>query len=1066
MAENSWRRSWVEYVDFLLANKQRPQEKTNGVLNRWYADSYGRKMLGQLPEDEGPLIDKISNKGEIYQVAVVDPKHDRSRLLSDEDDITRLAEQDENKTWWGEYNGYIDFCQRNNRLPGRAYTIDRKELKWYTDNKEEWLTGKMPPLRVVAFADLIAWSLSFNYLSKEETAKREFEDMCRQMCRRYSVFIDQNRELPTYRTDRELYNWWEKQILKTDPSLLPEDVRTRVFALRDKIKKFDPNKALWESERKEIEKKQNEHRTQAQERKKKIEQKKIDKLKANARLSITASKRTVSQDERWNRMWQAYMDYMEKYKHRPSKHHAEDLKLFHWFKHSKKLLNQGQLQEDRIERFKLLLDDATAYQRVNQHQYVNTELKVTEDSMHLYPYQAEMKERIEQAFLEYASVMVQMPTGTGKTHVIASVVRDFERDKMGEVWVVAHRRELVLQIKNTLAKYLTKSEMLHIQAVSIQWLSKHYHEMTSEPSLIVIDEAHHAVAMTYAAVMEAYPLAKKLGVTATPYRLSGDGFRTLFQTLLTSKGIKTFIKEGYLSDFDYYSIDRQSEEKYKVNELKKRGLDGDYQNKELDEKFNQEEIISRLFASYNRYAKGKKGFVYAISIAHAENIATYYRQHGVNAVAISSKTDENERARLIEAFKNGEVSIICSVDLFSEGFDAPDADFIQLARPTLSLSKYLQMVGRGLRTAKGKKSCIILDNVGLIDRFGLPSKERDWEAYFNGGWKTGQRQDNDNEPETFIERVLGKRYIGPDNVNEMNLYSSHEVDKAQQIIIDRYRVVTQKNGALGIENKQTHEKVFDCVYDHIAINENGIVVLQKNGETKWYDLLNGCIYPSMPDVGYIGTIPMAYCRQCFYPRLRSRWMNEQQYITKEIMLRQFGSGLEWNGRYIPWSLNPKIYRIIEQKPYGARLLEDDERQYVQDNPGSKVVVLGHVPDLDAWFMNRQRDYDEFARKAKAYPVEYCETDVDKLQADPANKRVWKDGNGIITVTPKDGKQYWIDSMNGRKIFSRPTMCRKRGKASLLYVGDFAFIRNDKTRTMPLHDWQISSDDNKGIYIKE
>ena len=110
-------------------------------------------------------------------------------------------------------------------------------------------------------------------------------------------------------------------------------------------------------------------------------------------------------------------------------------------------------------------------------------------------------------------------------------------------------------------------------------------------------------------------------------------------------------------------------------------------------------------------------------------------------------------------------------------------------------------------------------------------------------------------------------------------------------------------------------------------------------------------------------------------------------------------------------------------------MEDDERQYVQDNPGSKVVVLGHVPDLDAWFMNRQRDYDEFARKANAYPLVYCETDVDKLQADPGNKRVWKDGNGIITVTPKDGKQYWIDSMNGRKIFSRPTMCRQRGKAS-------------------------------------
>lgn len=162
MAEDRWRRSWVEYVDFLFANKQRPRQMTDDALNHWYMDNYGQMVLDKLPDREDALFSKITDESKIYQAAVVDPYHDRSVILLNRQDIEKMSERDDDKAWWGAYNEYIDFCQNNNRLPGRAYTIDRKILKWYTENKEAWLSGNIQELKDEAFADLIAWSIAFN----------------------------------------------------------------------------------------------------------------------------------------------------------------------------------------------------------------------------------------------------------------------------------------------------------------------------------------------------------------------------------------------------------------------------------------------------------------------------------------------------------------------------------------------------------------------------------------------------------------------------------------------------------------------------------------------------------------------------------------------------------------------------------------------------------------------------------------------------------------------------------------------------------------------------------------
>ena len=363
----------------------------------------------------------------------------------------------------------------------------------------------------------------------------------------------------------------------------------------------------------------------------------------------------------------------------------------------------------------------------------------------LRDYQQEMLGRVNDAWRQCRSVMVQMPTGTGKTHLMAEVIRR-ERLRVNSnndisVLIVAHRRELIAQISETLDGFGVEHGLIvsgqpvdvtkHVQVASIQTLTrrsispKERGNMVLNFSLVIVDEAHHAVAKTYRMLWEQWPEARFLGLTATPCRLNGATFTDLFDTLLQSWTIQEFIDKGWLSDFDYVSASPGSEELRRVASLTKRGVDGDYQTKELATVMDCPESIAHLYKTYEQFADGKKGIVYAINREHAQHIAAYYQEHGVSCAVIDAKTPGKERATLVEQYKRGALDVLVNVDIFSEGFDCPEVEFIQLARPTLSLNKYLQQVGRGMRISEGKDAVLILDQVGLYQMFGLPTEERD-----------------------------------------------------------------------------------------------------------------------------------------------------------------------------------------------------------------------------------------------------------------------------------------------------------------------------------------------------
>ena len=457
--------------------------------------------------------------------------------------------------------------------------------------------------------------------------------------------------------------------------------------------------------------------------------------------------------------------------------------------------------------------------------------------MLLRDYQSYICSRVSDAFDKHRSIMVQMPTGTGKTMVLAELVkRLMMKDEGIRILIVAHRRELIEQIKATVKRMGLNADnqlsVINNQTIiveSIQTISRRIATIEFAPSLVVIDEAHHALAKTYKMMWDAWPDAKFLGLTATPCRLNGKGFTDLFDILVQSWDIPTFIKAKWLSTYDFVSIKADSRTQQLISSLKKRGADGDYQVKEMDAVLNKRPSIERLYNCVIEYAHNRKGFVYAINIDHARSIAEYYQSQGVHAVAIDSHTPVKERERIISSFRSGGLQVLVNVDIFSEGFDCPDVEFIQLARPTLSLAKYLQMVGRGLRPSKGKKNCMIIDNVGLYRVFGLPSQIWDWKSAFEGRMKMRE------------ERLKMKDESLKSRDNHSSLIINQKIDTEMYLVVSHEQLDAtfeqqEKDDVMARERT----KLLNGVFGKVTIVGRQLAELrEKRGEVPTYvDLMN------------------------------------------------------------------------------------------------------------------------------------------------------------------------------------------------------------------------------------
>lgn len=352
----------------------------------------------------------------------------------------------------------------------------------------------------------------------------------------------------------------------------------------------------------------------------------------------------------------------------------------------------------------------------------------------LYDYQQEL---VDKSRMELAkgkkSVLLVSPAGSGKSVVIAEIAR-LTTLKGGHVMFMVHRKELVNQIEESF-----KANNVNLELCTIMTVGKIKNRLNKlpKPSLIITDETHHARAKTYQTIYDYYKGVPKLGFTATPWRLNGDGFDDIYDVMIESRTVQWLIEHQRLSPYRMFAPSVVID----AHKLKKSG--GDYTKKSIDDALKGT-IFSDIIDSWERFAQKKQTIVYCHSIEFSKEVANRFNQAGISAVHADSKTPQCERDEIMNEFKKGKTKILCNVDLVSEGFNVPACGCVMMLRPTASLVLYIQQSMRCMRY-KPNKQAIIIDCVANVERFGRPSDDRKWSI------RARSKGKNKQEHETLVK---------------------------------------------------------------------------------------------------------------------------------------------------------------------------------------------------------------------------------------------------------------------------------------------------------------------------
>jgi superfamily II DNA or RNA helicase len=346
----------------------------------------------------------------------------------------------------------------------------------------------------------------------------------------------------------------------------------------------------------------------------------------------------------------------------------------------------------------------------------------------LRPYQQNLFDRIQTALRTgIKNPLVVSPTGSGKTALfcyIASRARSAGSDTL----ILVHRRELVTQTSETLRRFdvshgiiqpgITPSLHECVQLGMVQTIARRLTKITP-PKLIIVDEAHHAAAGQYKAIIAAFPNAAVVGFTATPLRLDGKGLGDYFGAILEGMSVEWLMKNGFLCRPKYYAPPTCAD----LSGIKKRA--GDFASDQLAEAMTKPKVTGDVIAHYRKICPDARAVAFCVTIAHAEQVCAEFNAAGITSAIISGDMASDARKKLVADFGAGIVRVLVSVDVVSEGFDIPAVETAILLRKTQSLGLYLQQVGRILRPIEGKQA-IVLDHVGNIAKHGLAEDERTW----------------------------------------------------------------------------------------------------------------------------------------------------------------------------------------------------------------------------------------------------------------------------------------------------------------------------------------------------
>jgi superfamily II DNA or RNA helicase len=376
----------------------------------------------------------------------------------------------------------------------------------------------------------------------------------------------------------------------------------------------------------------------------------------------------------------------------------------------------------------------------------------------LRPYQVQLKSDIYEAWRSgHKNVLAQMPTGMGKTKLFCDLTIDMaikSSDKTPTA-IMVHRKELVQQISLVLAEenivhniIAPRPVILGIVGAHRRVLRKQFYDYNAPITVVsvdtlnarankheawakkirlwITDEAAHLLKNNkWGKAVESFPNAIGLGVTATPRRLDKRGLGRhadgVFDTMVEGPSSRWGIENNFLCK---YKIAIPPSD-YK-NFLKRATAGADYSKESMINASRQSHIIGDVVESYTRFANGKQAILFAAAIETGQEMEKKFLAAGITAKLLTGETDDKTRLDSMLDFQNKKIKVLLNVDLFDEGLDVPGIECVIMARPTMSLSKYLQMVGRGLRPAKGKEYLVLIDHVGNVTEHGLPDSRRHW----------------------------------------------------------------------------------------------------------------------------------------------------------------------------------------------------------------------------------------------------------------------------------------------------------------------------------------------------
>jgi len=326
------------------------------------------------------------------------------------------------------------------------------------------------------------------------------------------------------------------------------------------------------------------------------------------------------------------------------------------------------------------------------------------------------------------SVLIVSPAGSGKSIVIGDIAKR-ATDKKGWVLFLVHRKELIEQITETFQE--SSVDMARTTIMTVTRVKNRLGSLPT-PTLIITDETHHSLAKTYQEIYDYYPDVPKLGFTATPWRLSGEGFEKVYSAMVEGPQVQWLIDNHYLADFDYYAPKLIDSQKLSTSST------GDYSSESITKSLERK-AFGDCVKHYQKLAGGKQAILYAHSVEASQRLAAEFNLNGITAAHADAKTPKTEREKIMSDFKTGKITILCNVDLISEGFNVPECGVVILMRPTASLVLYIQQSMRGMRFRPGKRA-IIIDHVGNIERFAPPNAERNWSLTGRPKRKGKQRE--------------------------------------------------------------------------------------------------------------------------------------------------------------------------------------------------------------------------------------------------------------------------------------------------------------------------------------